>query len=79
MLGRLVTRPLRWRAAEVGHMGEGNLDAMLSPQRSPELRELAGRHVEMCDDLLRPSGDSTRPAHGRGERPRLPRAPDRQR
>ena len=58
MLGRLVTRPLRLLAAEVSHMGEGNLDATLSPQRSPELRQLAADTSQMRDDLLSAVRDS---------------------
>ena len=59
MLGRLVTRPLRLLAGEVSHMGEGNLDATLSPQRSPELRQLAADTSNMRDDLLKAVREST--------------------
>jgi diguanylate cyclase (GGDEF)-like protein len=59
MLGRLVTRPLGLLAAEVRHLGEGNLDARLSPQRSPELRQLAADTSQMRDDLLQAVRDSS--------------------
>ena len=59
MLGRLVTRPLGRLAAEVRHLGEGNLDARLSPQRSPELRQLAADTSQMRDDLLQAVRDSS--------------------
>ena len=59
MLGRLVTRPLGLLANEVRHLGEGNLDARLSPQRSPELRQLAADTSQMRDDLLRAVRDSS--------------------
>ena len=39
-------------------MGEGNLDATLSPQRSPELRQLAADTSKMRDDLLSAVRDS---------------------
>jgi methyl-accepting chemotaxis protein len=59
MLGRLVTRPLGRFANEVRHLGEGNLDAELSPQRSPELRQLAADTAQMRDDLLKAVRDSS--------------------
>jgi diguanylate cyclase (GGDEF)-like protein len=59
MLGRLVTRPLGRLAAEVRHLGEGNLGATLSVQHSPELRQLAADTSQMRDDLLRAVRDST--------------------
>jgi diguanylate cyclase (GGDEF)-like protein/putative nucleotidyltransferase with HDIG domain len=50
--GRLVTRPVERLAREVRHLGEGNLETRLSPQRSPELEQLAGDIAQMRDDLL---------------------------